>query len=201
MYYNYTGALILLDWSHQQHVACHLCPSLSSATTTTAASTVLRPFVRDYPGEPVPEGTFTHSPILIINLPVSASSIYYDPYHSPCSVYVLDNLFAQPLSKSSLVSLLVWNRPLHTPYISSPSQCLLQQVEEKLTENQLTKVRGIRQWLMDVFRKCLSVTPGQLLTEHICCIFICICRIYSLYLSFNHDDDNKNIKNIDKAVY
>jgi len=32
-------------------------------TTTT---TILRPFIRDYPGEPVPEETFTHSPILII---------------------------------------------------------------------------------------------------------------------------------------
>jgi len=26
-------------------------------------------------------------------------SIYYDPQHPPCSIYVLDNLFAQPLSK------------------------------------------------------------------------------------------------------
>jgi len=33
--------------------------------------------------------------------------------------------FAQPLSKSSLVYLLVWSPPLHTPYISSPNECLL----------------------------------------------------------------------------
>jgi len=32
---------------------------LRESTTTT---TVLRPFVRDYPGEPVPEETFTHPP-------------------------------------------------------------------------------------------------------------------------------------------
>jgi len=38
----------------------------------------LRPFVRDYPGEPVPEETFTHSPILTTTHPVSTSSIYYD---------------------------------------------------------------------------------------------------------------------------
>jgi len=44
----------------------------------TRCITVLRPFVRDFPGEPVPEET--SSPI-----------------------YVLDNLFGQPLSKSSLV--------------------------------------------------------------------------------------------------
>jgi len=28
---------------------------------TTTTTSVLRPFVRDYPGEPVPEETFTHS--------------------------------------------------------------------------------------------------------------------------------------------
>ena len=31
------------------------------------------------PGQLVPEETFTHSPIPITNLPLSASSIYYDP--------------------------------------------------------------------------------------------------------------------------
>jgi len=31
--------------------------------------------------------------------------------------------FAQPLSKFSLIYLLIWNHPLHTPYISSLSQC------------------------------------------------------------------------------
>ena len=40
--------------------------------------------------------------ILIIIQPLSDASIYYDPYLHPCSIYVL-NLFAQPLSKSSLV--------------------------------------------------------------------------------------------------
>jgi len=30
--------------------------------TTTTTTTILRPFVRDYPGEPVPEETFTHPP-------------------------------------------------------------------------------------------------------------------------------------------
>ena len=40
---------------------------------------VLWPFVVDYPGEPVPEETFTHSPVVIIIQPLSASSIYYDP--------------------------------------------------------------------------------------------------------------------------
>jgi len=53
--------------------------------TTATTTTVLQLFVQDYPGdrdylgEPVPEEPFTHSPILVITLPLSASSIYYDP--------------------------------------------------------------------------------------------------------------------------
>jgi len=47
--------------------------------TTTTTTTVLRPFVRDYLGEPVPEETFAHSPILIIIQPLSASFTYYNP--------------------------------------------------------------------------------------------------------------------------
>ena len=34
-------------------------------------------------------------------------------------------LFQQSLSKFSLVYLLAWHPPLHTPYISSPNHCLL----------------------------------------------------------------------------
>jgi len=63
---------------------------LVESTTTTIA--VLWPFVRDYPDESVPEETFTHSPILIIIQPLSASSIYYDPLHLPCSIFVDDRL-------------------------------------------------------------------------------------------------------------
>jgi len=68
-------------------------------------------FVWDNPGEPVPEETFTHS------------FIYYDPWHLPCSVYVPGSLFPQSLSKFSLVYLLAWHPPHHTPYISSPNHC------------------------------------------------------------------------------
>ena len=60
------------------------------------------PFVRDNPGELLPA---THPPtILIIIQSLLASSIYHDPYRPPCSNYMLGNLFAQPLSMSSLVS-------------------------------------------------------------------------------------------------
>jgi len=62
---------------------------------------------------------------LIIIQSLSASSIYHDPQHPPCSNYMLGNLFAQPLSTSSLVYLLVRSAPPHILYASSPNQCLL----------------------------------------------------------------------------
>ena len=49
------------------HVLLSFKRLLCDTTTTT---TVLRPFVRDYPGEPVPEETLTHSPSW------SSSSLY-----------------------------------------------------------------------------------------------------------------------------
>jgi len=66
-----------------------------------------------------------HSPtqsIVVISHPLSASSIYYDPWHPPGSIYVPDSLFPQFLYKFSLVYLLVWHPQLHTRYISSPNQ-------------------------------------------------------------------------------
>jgi len=74
-------------------------------------------FIWYYPDEPATEETFTHLPILIISHPLSGSSIYYNPWHPPCSIYMPDSPFAQPLSNSSLVYLLVWPPPLHTPYV------------------------------------------------------------------------------------
>jgi len=62
---------------------------------------------------------------VIIIQSLSASSIYHDPQHPPCSNYVLGNLFARPFSMSSLVYFLVWSPPPHIPYISTPNQCLL----------------------------------------------------------------------------
>jgi len=76
------------------------------------------------PGQPMGAGIRRNirrlTPIIVINHPLSASSIYYDPWYPPCSIYVPDSLFAQSLSKFSLVYLLAWHLPLHTPYISSP---------------------------------------------------------------------------------
>jgi len=78
--------------------------------STTA---VLWPFVRDYPDEPVPEETFTHSHLFW-------SSIIF--YLLPLST-TIHGLF--PVKFTCLVYLLVWHPPLHTPYISSPNHCLL----------------------------------------------------------------------------
>jgi len=47
------------------------------------------------------------------------------PNHQPSFINFLDSLYAQPLSRSCLVYLLVWNLPLHTPRISSPNLYLL----------------------------------------------------------------------------
>jgi len=52
------------------------------------------------------------TPILTINHPLSASSVYCDRWHPPCSIYVPGSFFAQPLSKCSLVYLF-WSGTLH----------------------------------------------------------------------------------------
>jgi len=62
---------------------------------------------------------------VVINHPLSASSTFYDPWHPLCSIYVPDSLFPLSVCKLSLVYLLCWHPPLHTPYISSPNHCLL----------------------------------------------------------------------------
>jgi len=65
-------------------------------------------------GKPVPEETFTHSHL-------SWSSTNYDPWHFPCSIWELDSLYAQPLSRSSLVYSWDQNPPLHTQHTFSSS--------------------------------------------------------------------------------
>ena len=50
---------------------------------------------------------------------LTAFSIYYDPWHPPFSIHMLYGLFTQSLSKFSLVYLLAWYPPLHTPYMQT----------------------------------------------------------------------------------
>ena len=68
-------------------------------------------FVRDNPGEPVPEETFTHYKHRGHQSSLSAFSIYYDTWHPPYSIRVLYSLF-QNLSPSFLWST-SWPGTLH----------------------------------------------------------------------------------------
>jgi len=53
--------------------------NISEMVQTTTTTIVLRPFVRDYSGEPVPEKNI-HPPTIMISVQsLSDSSIYYDP--------------------------------------------------------------------------------------------------------------------------
>ena len=78
-------------------------------------------FVRDNPGEPVPEETFTY-------LHVSWSSII-----PICFLHLLRSMASslfnlcalQSFSTICLPVFLAWHPQLHTPYISSPNHCLL----------------------------------------------------------------------------
>ena len=100
--------------------------ALTTITTTTILW--LLDFVWDNPHEPVrwyEKKIHPLTPTVVINHPLPASSIYYDQWHLPCSIYVPYSLFPQSLSKFSLVYLLAWHPQLHTPYISSTNHCLL----------------------------------------------------------------------------
>ena len=78
------------------------------------------------PGQPGQAGTRRNihplTPIRINVLPLSPFSICNGPWHLLYSTYVLDSPHVQPLSRSSLVFLLVLNPQLHTPYISSETR-------------------------------------------------------------------------------
>ena len=76
------------------------------------------------PGWVVPEETLTHPPSW------SSSSLYQllpsTTIHSILLVQIMClAIFLHNLSPCPLVYLLVWSRPPHIPYISSPNQCLL----------------------------------------------------------------------------
>jgi len=103
------------------------------ARTTTTTTTVLRPFVRDYPGEPVPEETLTHPPSWSSNLYQLFPSITIHsilPVQITCLAIFLHNLSPCPLWSAS------WSGALHliffSQHMSIPSQpLLLSQKQEK----------------------------------------------------------------------
>ena len=72
---------------------------------TTTTTTVLRPFVRDYPGEPVPEETLTHPPSWsssnLYQLIPSTTIHSILPVQITCLAIFLHNLFPCPLWSAS----------------------------------------------------------------------------------------------------
>jgi len=102
----YPGLLLHLIWADTHNRLTALCPGLTGWAGTRR---IIHPL----------------TPILFIRHPLSGSSIYYDPQHPPCSIYMLDSLFSRPHSRSSLVFLLVWDPLLHTTYIASPNHHVL----------------------------------------------------------------------------
>jgi len=85
----------------------------STSTTTTTTTTILRPFVRAYPNEPVPEVTFTHSHLSLSSIILylfSLSIVIRDilPLQFTCLIVFLHNLhpsfFGLPLGLSPSTS-------------------------------------------------------------------------------------------------
>jgi len=97
-------------------------------TTTTS---VLRPFVRDYPGEPVPEETFTHPPFWSSsNLHQLLPSITIHsvlPVQTMCLTIFLHNLSPHPLWSTSS-----WFGALHLTF-HTKATTLKQQILQELS--------------------------------------------------------------------
>ena len=104
---NVTSSSTCENHQHHTHTHTHTQPFYGSVE-----------IVRDNPGEPVPEETFTHYTHRGHQSSLSAFSIYYDTWHPLYSIHVLYSLFPQSLSKFSLVYLLAC-------YLSNSHLCLL----------------------------------------------------------------------------
>jgi len=107
---------------------CHCHRNYATVILCIAGTitTVLRPFVWDYPGEPVPEKALTHPPSWsssLYQLLPSTTIHSILPVQITCLAIFLHNLSPHPLWSTSWSGL--WSHPPHIPYISSPNQCLL----------------------------------------------------------------------------
>ena len=108
----YTNGQVYYGQVFTHFVSLHLsaADTMVSIKTTTI---VLRPFVRDYLGEPVPEETLTQPTILIIIQSLPASSTYGTMIHTillvqiACLAIFLHNLSSRPLWSTS------WSGALH----------------------------------------------------------------------------------------
>jgi len=104
----------MLHWNQQYHhqQATGTLVKVSEVNiTTTTTTTVLRPFVRDYPGEPVPEKTFTHSSTwsstILYHLLPSTTIYSILPIQFTCLTIFLYNLSPSSLWSTS------WSGALH----------------------------------------------------------------------------------------
>ena len=107
--------LQVLNFSKHTRNIQAICPTTTTSTSTT---TVLRPFVRDNPGEPVPEETFIHPPSW-------SSSNLYQLLASTTIHNIIPIQFTRLtifLHNLSLVYVLVCSPPPHIPHISLTNQ-------------------------------------------------------------------------------
>ena len=133
VWFHNVGLLPIWVPSQLTIIYSHTCTLMTECwTTLTQYSTAItnnnsnNRFMALCPGLPGWASTRrnTHPPtILIIIQFLSAFSSTTILDILPVQIYC--NLFAQPLSTSSLVYLLVWSPPPHIPYSSSPNLCLL----------------------------------------------------------------------------
>jgi len=97
-------------WLSPIHFSNSVTPSLRQPTYTQHNRfTALLELVRDYPGEQVPEETFTHSHLSWYQSSFICFLHLLQFIASCCSINVPESLFAQPLSKSSLVYAQWWS--------------------------------------------------------------------------------------------
>jgi len=124
--------------SLMMHLACkqirRIYHNSKAAHTTATTTTILRPFVRDYPGEPVPEETLTHPPswyqpifISFFHLPRSIASSLFKlcAWQSFCTTS-FHALFGLPLGLEPSTSYSIHFHPIsvffsqHMPIPSQP---------------------------------------------------------------------------------
>jgi len=119
---------LLIPWKKvctRTHARTHACTHTLVDGTSMNEECVAVDAVGSMPKLQPHAHTHTHTPMMVVSHPLSAFFIYYDPQHPLCSIYMpIDSLFPQSFSKFSLVYLLAWHPPFHTPYISSANHCL-----------------------------------------------------------------------------
>jgi len=114
----YLGELCKHRWTNCQQVwvVDSYCPNYHTTTTILW----LCGFCPGQPGwASTKRNIHRFTPVMVINHPLSASYICYDPWHPPCSIYVPYSLFPQSLSRFSLVYFFSWHLPLLTQSLSS----------------------------------------------------------------------------------